>query len=53
MLITQASLKKPKLELLRIIDEEEDSVVIYAFRTTKYSSRETIGLVKGGETNVL
>lgn len=51
--ISQAKLAKLKHELLRLINKEEDSVVIYSFRTTKYSSRETIGLSKGGDSTVL
>ncbi len=50
--ISEANFKKLKLELNRIIDSSEDSIIFYIFRTTKYSSRETVGLVKGGETNI-
>lgn len=51
--ITEAKLKKLKEELKRIIDKEEDSVVIYYLRTTKYSSREVIGQQKGGQNLIL
>lgn len=51
--ITEAKLKKLKEELKRIIDKEEDSVVIYNLRTTKYSSREVIGQQKGGQNLIL
>lgn len=51
--ISEANLKKLKLELRRIIDVEEDSIIIYDMRTTKYSSREIIGLKKGGFENIL
>ncbi|NPV81699.1 MAG: CRISPR-associated endonuclease Cas2 [Firmicutes bacterium] len=51
--ITDATLKKLKMELGRIIDKDEDSVIIYKLRTTRYSSREIIGLCKGGEVNML
>ncbi|MDI6871018.1 MAG: CRISPR-associated endonuclease Cas2 [Bacillota bacterium] len=51
--ISEASLRRLKLELQGMIDKEEDSVVIYQFRTTKYSSREILGQVKGGQTQVL
>jgi len=51
--ITPAKLKMLKEELKRIIDKTEDSVIIYNLRTTKYASREVIGLDKGGEENIL
>lgn len=51
--ITEAKFKKLKEELMRIIDKEEDSVVIYNLRTTKYSSREVIGQQKGGQDLIL
>lgn len=41
--ISEAKLEKLKLELKKIINQEEDSVVIYTFRTTWYTKRETIG----------
>lgn len=51
--ITSAKLKMLKEELKRIINKDEDSVVIYNLRTTKYASREVLGLDKGGEENIL
>jgi len=47
--ITESSLFKLKSELERIIDKDEDSVIFYTFRTTKYSTRELIGVKKGGQ----
>jgi len=41
-----------KMELKRIINTSEDSVIFYTFRTTRYSQRESIGVVKGGESNI-
>jgi len=46
-------IKMLKEELKRIIDQTEDSVIIYNLRTTRYTSREVIGLDKGGEENIL
>ena len=46
--ITGANLKKMKMELSSIIDNEEDSVIIYTLRTTKYYRRDILGLEKGG-----
>lgn len=51
--ISPAKLKTLKQELKRIINDEEDSVIIYQLRTTSYTSREIIGLEKGGEQNIL
>ena len=51
--ISEANFNKLKMELARIIKENEDSVIFYTFRTTKYSNRETMGLKKGGDDNIL
>jgi CRISPR-associated protein Cas2 len=47
--ISEANFKKLKLELRKIINEEEDSVIFYTLRTTKYSERESMGIKKGGD----
>ncbi|KXG75851.1 CRISPR-associated endoribonuclease Cas2 [Fervidicola ferrireducens] len=47
--ITEAAYKRLKIELKRVIEENEDSVIFYILRTTKYSERETMGVKKGGE----
>lgn len=47
--ISEAKLTALKTELLKIIDKEKDSVIIYTFRTTKYSNVEIIGVKKGGQ----
>ncbi|MBC7333385.1 MAG: CRISPR-associated endonuclease Cas2 [Actinobacteria bacterium] len=47
--ITVAKFEKLKFGIKRIIDESEDSVIFYILRDTKYSSREIIGIKKGGE----
>ncbi|WP_096231032.1 CRISPR-associated endonuclease Cas2 [Thermoanaerobacterium sp. RBIITD] len=47
--ISDANLKKLKLELSGIINTDEDSIILYLLRTTKYSEREIMGLEKGGE----
>ncbi|SHJ82104.1 CRISPR-associated endonuclease Cas2 [Desulfofundulus thermosubterraneus] len=51
--ISEANLKKLRMELNRLIDKEEDSVIIYNLRTTKYSTREILGLKKGGEEQII
>lgn len=50
--ISEANYKKLKMELKRIIDTDEDSLMFYTFRTTRYSQRESLGVVKGGESNI-
>ncbi|MCR4443399.1 MAG: CRISPR-associated endonuclease Cas2 [Peptococcaceae bacterium] len=51
--ISETNFNKLKIELSRIIKDKEDSVIFYTFRTTKYSNRETMGLKKGGDDNIL
>jgi len=51
--LSEANYKKLKYELSKIINKDEDSVIFYTFRSTKYSDREIIGLEKGGRTNML
>lgn len=46
---TEAKLARLMSELKKIINQEEDSIIIYCFETLWYSSREIIGLRKGGE----
>ncbi|MCP2238811.1 CRISPR-associated endonuclease Cas2 [Thermoanaerobacterium thermosaccharolyticum] len=48
--ISDANFRKLKSEISRIINKDEDSVIIYTLRTTKYSDREILGLEKGGES---
>ncbi|HHX10760.1 MAG TPA: CRISPR-associated endonuclease Cas2 [Firmicutes bacterium] len=45
--LTEMKLRQLKRELKAIIDEEYDSVIIYRFESTRYSSREVMGLEKG------
>ena len=51
--MSKAGFEKLKAELKKTIDEEEDSLIFYILRTTKYSKRELIGVKKGGEEFVL
>lgn len=51
--ISEAKLMKLKMELKKIIDEDEDSIIIYTFRSVWYTNRETIGVKKGGEELIL
>lgn len=47
---TELKLKQLIMELERIIDKDEDSVVIYRFDSTRYSKRQILGREKGGMT---
>ncbi len=51
--ITKAKLEKLKMELKKETNEKEDSVIIYTFRTTRYSNREIMGLERGGQDIIL
>lgn len=51
--ISEANFVKLKEELLRKTNKEEDSVLFYTFRSTKYSDRELIGIKKGGQDLIL
>ncbi|WP_026486632.1 CRISPR-associated endonuclease Cas2 [Caldanaerobius polysaccharolyticus] len=51
--ISEANYKKLKIELSKVIDKEEDSVIFYILRTTKYSERETLGIKKGGDDIII
>jgi CRISPR-associated protein Cas2 len=42
-----------KLELKKAIKENEDSVIFYILRTTKYSERQTMGIKKGGDDMII
>jgi len=51
--ITDAGFERLKMELKEIIDEKEDSVIFYTTRTMRYVSRENIGIVKGGDEQII
>jgi len=51
--ISEANYRKLKLELKKVINEQEDSVIFYILRTTKYSERETMGIKKGGDDIII
>jgi CRISPR-associated protein Cas2 len=44
--ITDTDLRKLTDELREVLEEIEDSVLIYKFRTRKYFERESIGIKK-------
>jgi CRISPR-associated protein Cas2 len=51
--ISKANAVKLKYELQSILRVEEDSVIVYTFRSQKYSQREEYGLKKGGDDNII
>lgn len=51
--ITEAKFLKLKYELKKIINENEDSIVFYMFRTKLYTSREIMGKEKGREEIII
>ena len=44
--ISEGNLKKLKMELKKIMNKDEDSVIIYSFMNTKYSNKEIMGVTK-------
>lgn len=51
--ITKAKFEKLKVEIKKIIEDKEDSIIFYIMRTTRYSTREIMGQKKGGEELIL
>lgn len=51
--LSEANYKKLTIELSRIIEHKEDSIIIYHMRTTKYSGREIIGHERMPTTNII
>lgn len=51
--ITEANYIKLKTELQKLMNPNEDSVIFYTFRTKQYSKRESMGLKKGGDENII
>lgn len=51
--IGEANFKKLTIELSKHMDKSADSVIIYKFQNTKYSRRETLGLIKNSQEVIL
>ncbi len=51
--ISVACFEKMKFELKEIIKKDEDSIVFYLMRTTKYTSKEIMGIEKSEEDIVI
>lgn len=50
--LSLAQLERLKSELKGLMDDEEDSVIIYAFRTKRYFRREVMGREKGDPESI-
>lgn len=48
--VTEANLKKLKIELQNKMDKNEDSIIIYILSSSKYSNKEIIGCEKNKPT---
>ena len=51
--LTDAKLEKFKIALKKIMNEQEDSVIFYYLKTTKYTEKEIIGKKLGGFNNII
>jgi len=51
--ISESKFIKLKIELKRTIEEEEDSIIFYKLRTTKFFDRETMGKQKAVDEKIL
>lgn len=51
--ISETNLAKLKMELDKVIVADEDSVIFYTLRNTRYSEREIMGLRKGGQDLII
>jgi len=51
--ISKAKLFKLKMELKRVIEEKEDSIIFYKLRTKKFFDRETMGIEKALDEQIL
>lgn len=51
--IGEANLKKLKLELNKMLHNDEDSVILYRFESLNYSRREVIGQEKNAQEFII
>ncbi|WP_416175483.1 CRISPR-associated endonuclease Cas2 [Clostridium sp.] len=47
--ISGANLKKLKIEMDKLMNKSEDSVIIYRFNSVRYSKREEMGVIKNSQ----
>lgn len=51
--VTTAQLERLLMELREVLEPEEDSVIVYVFRTRRYFTRRVIGKEKGDPEKVI
>lgn len=51
--ITESKFEKLKLELSKIINEKEDSILFYKLKESYFAQREELGLKKGNTGNII
>ncbi|PSR32273.1 MAG: CRISPR-associated endonuclease Cas2 [Sulfobacillus benefaciens] len=51
--LTPAQIEKFKLDLGKVLDYREDSVIIYTFSHARYADRQILGVRKGGQDFIL
>jgi len=47
--LTEAGFRRLKADLAKVIDFKEDSVLFYVLNNQRYTTRELLGIKKGGE----
>lgn len=50
--LTEAKFERLKREIELVINKEEDSVIFYVMRTTKYSERQIMGIEKNKKEQI-
>jgi CRISPR-associated protein Cas2 len=51
--ISLPNYQKLKFELKKIIDKDNDSIIFYTLRTTKYTQKEILGIEKNTDNNII
>ncbi len=51
--ISKAGFERLKVSLKKVIDEKEDSITLYSFRTTNYMQKYNIGKVKAEPDEII
>ena len=51
--ITDSNFYRLKEEVKKIINKDEDSVLFYILRDTKYSEKENLGIIKNSDNRFL
>ncbi len=51
--LSEVSLRKLQADLKRMMNEDEDSVIVYTWRTERYWNRQIMGLEKGSLETII